>query len=109
MKHTKPMPPLLPLLSTRDVAERHGVTCGAVARWCRIGAIWPVIRLTGGWAIEPIYYLDLPDGRPGRPRIHPPKVPSGRGPGRPKGSKNRKPYPKGVKRVHKKKAANPSR
>lgn len=92
------------LLSTREVAERLKVDVNTVTQWCRLGAIWPAMRLAGGWAIDPCYIvmpLKPHVAGPGRPRIHPVQPPSGRGRGRPPGAKNLKPYPKGVKRPRK--------
>lgn len=94
-------PPRRMMLSTLDVAQREGVTTAKVALWCRTGAIWPVLRLAGGWAIDPMYVAAQLKRKPGRPLSAVPKKPSIRGRGRPKGVKNSKPYPKGVKRPRK--------
>ena len=90
------------MLSTREVAEREGVSISQVRSWCRKGAIWPVMRLGATWLIEPLYVAAPPNLQPGRPRSALPKVPSERGRGRPKGVKNSRPYPKGVKRPRRK-------
>ena len=88
------------LLSTTEVAAREGVSAVQVAAWCRQGQIMPVQRMNGRWLILRNYLLV--------PRVMgcPPvgKIKCGKpllARGRPPGSKNRKPYPVGVKRPRK--------
>jgi hypothetical protein len=75
------------LMTTRQVAEKNGVTVGTVSRWCREGAIFPIILINGIWMIEPFHRVNKNKGKVGA--------------GRPPGSRNRRPYPKGVKRPRK--------
>ena len=90
------------LLSTREVAEREGVAVAKVTYWCRTGQLWPVVRLSASWGIDPLYMASPQLGQPGRPRSARPKKPATRGRGRPPGVKNSRPYPLGVKRPRKK-------
>lgn len=85
------------LLSTADVAAREGVSAVQVATWCRQGQIFPVQSMHGRWLIPRAYILvPRPLGRPPEKKINRKKKATLRG--RPPGSKNKKPYPVGVKR-----------
>lgn len=86
-------------LSTAQVAEREGVTVQTVSHWCRLGVIWPVIKHGNVWLVDNLYSLARSTDKGGRPRLTPLRV-KGK-PGRPLGSKNKRPYPKGVKRPRK--------
>ena len=90
------------MLSTSDVARREGVRTALVTAWCRNGGIWPAQKVGSHWLISHAY-VTTRNTKIGRPRTRPEKVPSGLPPGRPKGSKNKRPYPKGVKRPRKNK------
>lgn len=70
--------------STREMAARWGVTTVQVAYWCRAGLVVGCQRLNRQWVMLPTAFL-----------ITPPPL------GRPPGAKNKKPYPKGVKRPRK--------
>lgn len=88
------------LLSTHDVAAREGVSAVQVATWCRQGQIFPAQSMLGRWLISRGYIL-VPRamGRPVEKKINRKKKVERRG--RPLGSKNKKPYPVGVKRPRK--------
>jgi len=93
-------------LTCNQVAEREGISRQGVARMCRLGQIFPIIKHGRGWLIEPSYVIatnspidPLEIGRSARRGVvH--KKRRGYG-GRPKGSKNKNPYPVGVKRPRK--------
>lgn len=89
------------MLTPAEVAEREGVTKQAVTRWCRAGEIFPIEKVSGRWVISAGYIccrvVPRKEGDPPRPTMFINPF------GRPKGSKNKKPYPKGVKRPRKKK------
>lgn len=72
------------LLTTNEVSEKLGVSRHTVAHWCREGFIFPAISYHGYWLIEPGFQLVA---------VKPI--------GRPPGARNRKPYPRGVKRPRK--------
>lgn len=89
-------------LSTAQVAEREGVTVQTVTHWCRLGVIFPISKHGNVWLIDNSglgYVVARSTDKGGRPRLTPLRV-KGK-PGRPPGSKNRRPYPKGVKRPRK--------
>jgi hypothetical protein len=90
-------------LSTRDVSKREGVAVQTVSHWCRLGVIWPIHKHGSVWLIADPYTLARSTDKGGRQRLTPLRV-KGK-PGRPPGSKNRRPYPKGVKRPRKPKPA----
>lgn len=90
-----------PYLSAGEVAKRHNTTADHIRALCRVGCIWPATKVGRGWIIDHLYTIGFPvNGRPAT------WTPSGRGRGRPPGSKNKKPYPKGVKRPRKPKEDN---
>ncbi len=70
------------LMTTDDVAAKMGVGRAAVAYWCRKGLIFPIVKIGTTWLIEPGFCLMKTATRSGRK----------------KGSRNKKPYPIGVKR-----------
>lgn len=74
-------------LRTRDVARREKVSVAYVTNWCREDLIWPIKRVGARWLISPAYVVS-------------PSVIglAQRNVGRPPGAKNKRPYPKGVKR-----------
>jgi hypothetical protein len=87
-------------LTCAQVAEREGLTRQSVARLCRLDAIFPVMKHGSQWLIDRGYVISGTVGAPGRPTLAV-KAKHKRGRGRPKGVKNSKPYPKGVKRPRK--------
>lgn len=91
-------PPLV--LTTTDVAARENVPKATVAQWCRDGLIEPVQKVGQVWLIGSAYIPYVGANRP-RPVPKSAYKPTGRPVGRPAGSKNRKPYPRGVKRPRK--------
>ena len=88
-------------LTCAQVAEREGLSRQSVARLCRMNAIFPVMKHGNAWLIDRGYVVSATAGTAGRPTLAV-KVKSTRGRGRPKGVKNSRPYPKGVKRPRKK-------
>jgi len=87
-------------LTCAQVAEREGLTRQSIARLCRMDAIFPVMKHGQTWLIDRGYVLSATAGMAGRPGLGSLKVKHSRR-GRPKGVKNSKPYPKGVKRPRK--------
>ena len=87
-------------LTCTQVAERVGVSRQAIARLCRMAAIYPIMKHGNIWLIAPSYVIAASAGIAGRPREKPIRMQYAK-PGRPKGVKNKKPYPKGVKRPRK--------
>lgn len=69
-----------------QVAQQLGLSKWTVCKLCRAGTIWPAYLHAGSWHIPRGYVYMADDRKPG---------------GRPPGSKNKKPYPKGVKRPRK--------
>lgn len=108
------------LLTTTEVAAREGMNRIEVARYCRNGWIYPAEQVGRYWFIA-ANYIKTDFGRtPPRPSLdrgRPPNIIAALYPiigsevaanlypkrGKPFGAKNRKPYPKGVKRPRKKK------
>lgn len=88
-------------LTCAQVAEREGLSRQSIARLCRMDAIFPVMKHGRTWLIDRGYVISATAGTPGRPGLTL-KVNGQRGRGRPKGVKNSRPYPKGVKRPRKK-------
>lgn len=88
-------------LTCADVAEKEGLSRQAVARMCRLEILFPAMKHGNAWLIDPTYSIAMVGGTPGRPRNPDPRFKHPRR-GRPKGVKNSKPYPKGVKRPRKK-------
>lgn len=86
-----------PYLTCAEVAQREGLSREAVARLCRLQRIFPVRKVSDIWLIDPFYQIAATAGRHGRPRTEKPHTEKGWR-GRPEGSKNKKSYPKGVKR-----------
>lgn len=89
-------------LTCAQVAEREGLSRQGVARLCRMDAIFPVMKHGRTWLIDRGYVLAATAGQAGRPGTQKQVIKGQRGRGRPKGVKNSKPYPKGVKRPRKK-------
>ena len=87
-------------LTCAQVAEREGLTRQSIARLCRMEAIFPVMKHGHTWLIDRGYVIAATAGTSGRPTLAV-TTKNRRGRGRPKGVKNRKPYPKGVKRPRK--------
>lgn len=87
-------------LTCAQVAEREGLSRQSVARLCRLNAIFPVMKHGNSWLIDRGYVISATAGLHGRPRDPDSKKKHPRR-GRPKGVKNSKPYPKGVKRPRK--------
>ncbi len=88
-------------LTPEEVAQLEKCTPTTIRRWCREDFIWPCRMERGRWLIGGAYAVSLDTLRV-RLANKPPKVKHA-APGRPKGSKNKNPYPKGVKRPRKKK------
>ena len=88
-------------LTCAQVAARHGVTRQSIARLCRLDAIYPIMKVGRTWLIAHDYVIAVSVGRRGQPGAVIVKSKHARR-GRPKGSKNSRPYPKGVKRPRKK-------
>jgi len=88
-------------LTCAQVAERHGVDRQSIARLCRMGAIFPAIKHGTVWLIGQNYVIAASVGKAGRPGSMEVKPRHSRR-GRPKGVKNSRPYPKGVKRPRRK-------
>jgi hypothetical protein len=84
-------------LTCAQVAEREGLSRQAIARLCRLDAIFPVMKHGRAWLIDRGYAI----AAHGQPTLAL-KLKGQRGRGRPKGVKNSRPYPKGVKRPRKK-------
>ena len=82
-------------LTCHEVAKRHGTSRQQIARMCREGSIFPVLHDGARWLISNTYVIANTVGKHGRPTVD--KLPK-RPRGRPPGAKNKKPYPKGVKR-----------
>lgn len=84
------------ILTAKDLAAEYGVTPQTVTAWCRAGLVDGASFAGGQWVIPwspflmsslPRVRRKLPNGQLAEPEIK-------RGRGRPKGSKNKKPYPK---------------
>lgn len=93
------------IMTVRELAEIYGVTSQTILRWCRIGlfddcaeqlenGMWIIKWSPLVTALMPISTTRRPDGT-----LHY-ELPRPKN-GRPKGSKGKKPYPKGVKRPRK--------
>jgi hypothetical protein len=87
------MPVIGGFLTTREVAALEGVKTTEVTAWCRRGELFPAQLVCKSWRISPDYIL-IPGAKIGPP-------PGERGKGRPRGSRNKNPYPVGVKRPRK--------
>lgn len=84
-------PPIIgAYLTTVEVAALEGVTIFHVSHWCRADLIFPAQFVSGRWRIDPGYIL-APEARG--------KV--FRDKGRPPGSRNKRRYPRGVRRPRK--------
>jgi len=93
-------------LTIDEVAEIEKCTPQTVRRWCRMGSVWPTRRVGTNWLIGLGYAVALPSSSRVIASRRPPRKAAVKQPrrGRPKGAKNKRPYPKGVKRPRKKKA-----
>jgi len=85
-----------PYYTIAEVSEMLGLPRYLVRLLCRQGRISPASRVANIWMIDPGFTILVPPGYVA------PKQGEERSPGRPKGAKNRNPYPKGVKRPLKK-------
>lgn len=84
-------------LTCAEVAKRHNTSRQQIARMCRDGGIFPVLHDGTKWLISDSYVIVVTiGGKGGRPTIEKPPKRTTRG--RPPGSKNKRPYPTGVKR-----------
>jgi hypothetical protein len=95
-KNVKLSPPVVgPFLTIREVAILEGVTQRKIRDLCRANKIYPAQVIGGRWRIGAGYLFSLgPAGSMKEVR---------RKRGRPPGAKNKRPYPKGVKRPRVKK------
>lgn len=92
----------LALLTTRQVAEREKLSTRQVQTLCEQGSVMYAKKISGRWLIaEGYFFTEIP--KFGKTKGIPMIVADRRKRGRPKGSPNKKPYPKGVKRPRKKK------
>lgn len=93
------------LMTPKQLADLFGVTPQCVTGWCRAGyLVGDADRIGGRWVIRwsPLMMSSLPVIEIRRTRAGTVKQIVGkRGRGRPPGSRNKKPYPKGVKRPRK--------
>lgn len=84
-------------ITPAQVARDYNVPIHVVYYWLGIGNIFPSpVRVGGRYEIPARYVVLKPELRALWNPDH--YTPTGRPPGRPKGVKNSKPYPKGVKR-----------
>lgn len=93
------------LLTPEQLADMRGVSPQTVTSWCRAGLIDGANLINGHWIIQwsPLMAASLPMERSrGKDGTLEPPTPK-RGRGRPKGARNKKPYPKGVRRPRKNK------
>lgn len=84
-------------LTPKQLADQQGLTPQTITGWCRAGLLDGHAELVGGrWVITmsplllaslPIVYTTRPDGKRNGVKVGKIKM------GRPKGSKNKKPYP----------------
>lgn len=88
------------LMTTRQVAEKEGLTMRHVQLLCVQGHIIPARKIGHAWMIGRGYFFAV-TLRSGKTKGTPLIVAERRGRGRPKGSRNKKAYPKGVKRPRK--------
>lgn len=85
------------LLTTRQVAQRENLSVRQIQTMCLQGNVMYVRKIAGRWMIsEGYYFAETP--KTGKTKGIPMIVAERRRRGRPKGSPNKKPYPKGVKR-----------
>lgn len=89
------------LLTPRQVAEREQLSVRQVQTMCRQGNVMYAKKISCRWMISEGYMFTVTP-KTGKTKGIPMIVPERRKRGRPKGSPNRKPYPKGVKRPRKK-------
>lgn len=90
-------------LTATQVALREGLSRQGVARLCRVGGIFPVMKDDRDhWLIHVTYAITITAGCGGRPAKYPPPPPKHPRRGRPLGVKNSRPYPRGVKRPRRK-------
>lgn len=84
------------ILTPTDLATEYGVTPQTVTAWCRNGLVDGAQFIGGQWAIpwSPLLMASLPRVRSKKPDGTLSEPAPKRGRGRPKGSKNKKPYPK---------------
>lgn len=88
------------LMTTRQVAEKEGLTMRHVQLLCTQGHIIPARKIGHTWMIGKGYFFAITP-KHGRTKGLPLIVAERRGRGRPKGSRNKKAYPRGVKRPRK--------
>lgn len=89
------------LLTTRQVATREGLSVRQVQTLCNQGNVMYARKIAGIWMIAEGYFFAITP-KVGKTKGMPIIVAERRPRGRPKGSSNKKPYPKGVKRPRKK-------
>jgi len=87
-------------LTTSEVAQRENLTTYQVATFCRMGFIFPIMKHNRSWLIGREYAFVANIALPRRKQISIGQL------GRPKGSRNVRPYPKGVKRPRRKNMGN---
>lgn len=85
------------LLTPRQVAERENLSVRQVQTMCRQGNVMYAKKISSRWFISEAYMFTVIP-RIGKTKGIPMIVAERRKRGRPKGSPNKKPYPKGVKR-----------
>jgi hypothetical protein len=92
-------------ISTREVAQRTGLGLRLVQYLCQHGYITPTRKVGGTWMIQEGYWMavKVSDGKIERKSRITDIFAVKRGRGRPKGSKNKRKYPRGVKRPRKQK------
>ena len=88
------------LLTARQVAEREGLSVRQVQTLCNQGNVLHARKIAGRWMIGEGYFFAVTPDK-GKLKGIPVIVAERRPRGRPKGSPNKKPYPKGVKRPRK--------
>lgn len=89
------------LLTPHQVAEREKISVRQVQMLCNQGSVMYAKKISGRWVIaEGYFFIDTP--KTGKTKGIPMIVAERRKRGRPKGSPNKKPYPRGVKRPRKK-------
>ncbi len=92
------------LMTPKQIAELLGITQQTVTGWCRSGQLEDAEYVNGRWVIRWSYLimsslLEVKSKLSTTGDVVP--VVGRRRPGRPLGSKNKRPYPKGVKRPRK--------
>lgn len=89
------------VLTTLQVAALEKLTVRQVQFMCRTGTLDPVRKFGRYWLIGEGYFYSKPAPWVAPNGLNTIIIPDRRKPGRPKGAKNKKPYPKGVKRPRK--------